>query len=548
MDIFKCVVTLLGGLAIFLYSMKIMSAGLEAAAGNKLRGILEKLTSNRFLGILVGILIAGLVQSSSTTTVMVVGFVNAGLLNLMQSLWIIMGANIGTNITSQLVAFKFGEIAPLIAIIGVAIILFGKKKKYKAVGDIVTGLGFIFISTNIMSGAMEPIRENEMFMSFLSKMENPFLGVLVGIVFVAIIQSSAAGVAVLQTLAATGVINLDQAVFILYGMHVGTCITAMLSAVGTNRAALKAAMMHLTFNVLGVIIMTTLTLTLPITDWVSKTSSDPMRQIANAHLLFALVTVIVLLPFGKLIVKMINAILPEKKKAKAEATELFYLSPTLFRTDMNTGVVIVSIRNEISRMIELVSKNVDQAFNAVLNNSPEIQEEIDNREETIDFLNKEISFYISHCLAKETSEEDAITLSAMYKITGNLERMGDHATNISGYARLIDDKGYKFSEKALSEVVQMAEVTNSAAKMLMAPDFKGIHVKMAKAEQKIDDMTDMFRSSQIDRMKNLTCSGESSVIYSEMLTDFERIGDHMLNIARDVERYQIKNFLVVKGE
>ena len=292
---------MIGGLAIFLYSMKMLSGGLEAAAGSKLQGILEKLTSNRFLGLLVGIVIAGLVQSSSTTTVMVVGFVNANLLNLTQALWVIMGANIGTNITSQLVAFKFSEIAPIIAIIGVLILLFTRKKKYAAIGQIVTGLGFIFISTSLMSNAMEPVKDNPSFREFLTGMDNPFLGILVGIVFVAIIQSSAAGVAVLQTLASSGVIDINTAIFILYGMHVGTCVTAILSAVGSNRVALRTALMHLTFNVIGVALMSVLTLTLPITDWMVKLSPEPMRQIANAHLLFALVTTIALLPFGKFI-------------------------------------------------------------------------------------------------------------------------------------------------------------------------------------------------------------------------------------------------------
>ena len=215
MEIVTCVVTMIGGLAIFLYSMKMLSGGLEAAAGSKLQSILEKLTSNRFLGLLVGMVIAGLVQSSSTTTVMVVGFVNASLLNLTQALWVIMGANIGTNITSQLVAFKFSQIAPIIAIVGVLILLFTHKKKYAAIGQIVTGLGFIFISTSIMSGAMEPVKDNPAFTEFLTSMDNPLLGILVGLLFVALIQSSAAGVAVLQTLAASGVIGLDQAVFIL---------------------------------------------------------------------------------------------------------------------------------------------------------------------------------------------------------------------------------------------------------------------------------------------------------------------------------------------
>ena len=542
MELFKCVTTMAGGLAIFLYSMKMLSGGLEAAAGRSLQTFLEKLTSNRFLGLLVGMAIAALVQSSSTTTVMVVGFVNASLLDLTQALWVIMGANIGTNITSQLVAFKFGDVAPIIAIVGVLILLFTRKKKYAAIGQIVTGLGFIFISTSMMSGAMEPVKDNQSFRDFLTGMDNPLLGILVGVLFVALIQSSAAGVAVLQTLASSGVIGIDQAIFILYGMHVGTCVTAILSSVGSNRNALRTAMMHLTFNVVGVAIMTVLTLTLPITEAMQKLSSDPMRQIANAHLLFALVTTIVLLPFGTLIVKFVKFVVPDKKEDLENAQKLVYLAPSMLNTNTNPAVLIAAARNEIARMYDMASKNVTRSLNAVINNSESVQVEINEAEEYIDFLNKEISYYISHSLAKVSTEEDAVTLSALFKITGNVERMGDHATNIAGYANLLQDKGYKLSDKASFEVQQMVQVLNDTTYMFFDPKQKNLHVNVAKAEQKIDDMTTMFRKNQIQRMTTGECSGEACVIYSEMLTDFERLGDHLLNIAEATTEHDISSF------
>lgn len=543
MEIITCIITMVGGLAIFLYSMKMLSKGLEAAAGSKLQSFLEKLTSNRFLGLFVGMVIAALVQSSSTTTVMVVGFVNANLLNLTQALWVIMGANIGTNITSQLVAFKFGDVAPIIAIIGVMILLFSHKKKYAAIGEIVTGLGFIFISTAMMSGAMEPLRTNETFIDFLKTLENPILGILVGLLFVALIQSSAAGVAVLQTLASSGVIDINTAIFILYGMHVGTCVTAILSAVGSNRAALRTALMHLTFNVIGVALMSVLTLTLPITDWMVKLSPEPMRQIANAHLLFALVTTIALLPFGKFIVKFVEFAVPDKKGG-LEGHKLMYLSPAILRADSLSAALIPSVRNEIARMYEMASKNVTRSLNAVLNNSEEVQADIDEAEEYIDFLNKEISFYISHSLAKVTSEDDALTLSALFKITGNIERMGDHATNIAGYANLLQDKGYRLSDKACAEVQQMVQTCGEATHLMTKDGNLGnLHVQMAKFEQKIDDMTAIFRKNQITRMTTGECSGEACVIYSEMLTDFERLGDHLLNIAEAASDNDITSFI-----
>lgn len=541
-NVVECVIKLLGGLAVFLYSMRMMSNGLEAAAGNKLKSILAKLTTNRFLGLLVGVIITALIQSSSATTVMVVGFVNAGLMDLFQSLWVIMGANIGTNITSQLIAFDFGAVAPLIAIIGVFVILISKNKKANNIGEIVAGLGFIFVSLNIMSDAMAPFTDSPLFPKAVSTFENPILGILAGMIFVAVIQSSAAGVAVLQAMAlasaGANIITIDQAVFLLYGMNIGTCITAMLSSIGTSRMAVKAALMHLTFNVLGCVMMTVITVTLPFTELIRSLSPDSVaRQIANAHLIFNVFTTIVMLPLGFLIVKFVNVILPDKETGDTSVKHLEYLVPSMLKSDLHVGTsaaFITSVHNEISRMLVIASENVERSMNAVLNNNEEVQVKVDEAEEYVDYLNKEISYYISHGLSLEMAEEDAVSLSAMFKITGNIERMGDHATNIAGYANMLEDKGYKLSEKACSEVQQMIQITNKATKMLFELQKSELHVQMAKAEQRIDDMTTDFRRNQIERMKTGECSGEACVIYSEMLTDFERLGDHLLNIAEAV--------------
>ena len=290
---------LLGGLALFLYGMQMMSSGLEAAAGNKMKRILERLTANRFLGVLVGAGVTAVIQSSSATTVMVVGFVNSGMMTLRQAVWIIMGANIGTTITGQLIALDIGAIAPLIAFLGVALILFIKSPKVHNYGLIVAGLGVLFLGMEMMSSSMMPLRDSEAFVSLMTKFSNPVLGILAGAVFTAIIQSSSASVGILQALASNGLIGLPSAVFVLFGQNIGTCITAVLASIGTSRNAKRTTIIHLTFNIIGTIIFTTVCILTPLTSLVeSWTPTNVAGQIANMHTLFNIVTTILLIPFG----------------------------------------------------------------------------------------------------------------------------------------------------------------------------------------------------------------------------------------------------------
>ena len=548
MELFTSILALLSGLAIFMYSMKMTSGGLEAVAGNKLKGVLQKLTDNRLKGVGVGAGVTALIQSSTAVTVMVIGFVNAGLLNLHQALWVIMGANIGTNITSQLIAFDIGEFAPILAVVGVFVVIFTRNKKFKNVGEIVTGLGFIFISMNIMKDAMEPYAGDPRLTGLLSRMDNPILGILVGIIFVNIISSSAASVGVLQALAmasagaaaGAGAIDLEHAMYIIMGFNIGTCVTALLSSIGTTKMAARAALMHLFFNVIGTLIFTVAALVLPVAHWVELLSpNDVARQLANFHLVFNVVGTLILLPAGDLIVKLVNICIPGDEAEKEGQQYLEYLTPAMLRPDFQiagSGVYITAVTNEVKRMLDKAVENVSRSLSAVLDNNDKVQQQINEQEEYVDYLNKEISYYISHCLTQELTEEDALTYAALFKITGNIERMGDHATNIAGYANRLQDKGLKLSDYARSEVESMIDIIEKTAKILSHNDGDDIHIRVAKAEQKIDDMTDQYRANQLERMKTGVCNGEACVIYSEMLTDFERLGDHMLNIAEAQER------------
>jgi len=537
-EIWSALLGLCSGMALFLYSVKITSGSLQAVAGDKLKNVLAKLTGNRVMGVAVGAGITALIQSSTATSVMAVGFVNAGLMNLYQALWVIMGANIGTNITAQLIAFDVGAVAPVVALLGTFFCLLTKDKKLRSIGEAVAGLGFIFVAMSLMKNSMEPLSEMDIVKEIFASINNPFIGIIVGIIFVIIIQSSAAGVGVLQAMAmsASGaqLLGLEQAMFIIFGLNIGTCVTAVFASIGGSRNATRAGMLHMLFNVIGTAIFTVAYYLLPVADWVRALSpNDVARQFANMHLVFNLASTVILLPFGKLIVKLVKIIVPDKKGDDDSVQYLKYLNPNMISTNNQVGteVLISALCNEINRMLVMAGNNVQMSIEAVLDNSEKKQQTINEIEEYVDYLNKEISFYISHAMVFDMSEKDAVTMSALFKITGNIERMGDHAINISGYANLLERKGLKLSDKARAEVSQMVDTTKEAYNILFGSKPGSVHIRMAQMEQKIDDMTDDYREHQLERLKSGVCSGDACVIYSEMLTDFERLGDHLLNIA-----------------
>ena len=528
---------LLGGLALFLYGMHMMSAGMEAAAGNKMKKILEKVTKNPILGVVVGAAITAIIQSSSATTVMVVGFVNSGMMTLRQAVWIIMGANIGTTITGQLIAMDVGLIAPLIAFVGVAMVVFMKQAKMHHFGNIMAGLGVLFIGMDMMSSAMLPLRESEFFINLMTKFSNPLLGILAGAVFTAIIQSSSASVGILQTLAVSGVIGLSSAVYVLFGQNIGTCITALLASIGTSRNAKRTTVIHLSFNIIGTILFTLLCIFTPLTDLVeSFTPGKPAAQIANMHTLFNIVTTILLLPFGNLLAKMAEKLLPDRNEDTGE-TKLMYIKNIKSVNDGKIGVSAINIEqvhNEILRMMDMTRKNVKYSFTAFVEGNPSYISEVEESEEYVDYLNKEILQYISGVMAHEMSETDSCIFSAYYKITGNVERISDHAMNICGYSQVLREKKVKFNDAVQDEISNMRNICDELFTYLFDKSLGALDElsKISALEQRIDDMTKEYRSNMLSRVKSETGFEEGSIYYSEMLTDFERIGDHALNISQ----------------
>mgnify|MGYP002577934595 FL=1 len=533
------ILSLCGGLALFLYGMHMMSSGLEAAAGDRMKQMLEKLTSNTIMGVVIGTVITALIQSSSATTVMLVGFVNSGIMDLSQTVGIIMGANIGATMNGVLLAVGIGDIAPAFAFIGVCLIQFTKDEKKNHIGEIIAGLGILFIGMNMMSSSMSALRNSPTFIGFLSSCSNPILAILVGTVFTALIQSSSASVGILQALAVSGVVDLHTGIYLMFGFTIGTCITAAIASIGTTANAKRTTVIHFLFNVIGTVIFVIFCQTMPVVDWIIRlTPNSPASQVANAHVIFKVVTTLILLPFSKQLVKLSVILIKDKKEDKRPT--LMERAKLTAGYSMGTSAIIIrNIRDEINYMYDIAKKNVELSYDAVINNSSENMKVIRENEDHLDELNASISEYISNVLSIPMSQQDSDIITGYFRIVGNIERIGDHADNFAGYSRFFISRGLTMSDAAVDEVRHMKSLTVDTMEFLEGDrreDAGTMLINVSRGEQDIDDMTDEYRNRQMDRMKEGVCTAEVSVIYSEMLTDFERIGDHLLNIAEDFSK------------
>ena len=533
------ILSLCGGLALFLYGMHMMSSGLEAAAGDRMKQMLEKLTSNTIMGVVIGTVITALIQSSSATTVMLVGFVNSGIMDLSQTVGIIMGANIGATMNGVLLAVGIGDIAPAFAFIGVCLIQFTKDEKKNHIGEIIAGLGILFIGMNMMSSSMSALRNSPTFIGFLSSCSNPILAILVGTVFTALIQSSSASVGILQALAVSGVVDLHTGIYLMFGFTIGTCITAAIASIGTTANAKRTTVIHFLFNVIGTVIFVIFCQTMPVVDWIIRlTPNSPASQVANAHVIFKVVTTLILLPFSKQLVNLSVILIKDKKEDKRPT--LMERAKLTAGYSMGTSAIIIrNIRDEINYMYDIAKKNVELSYDAVINNSSENMKVIRENEDHLDELNASISEYISNVLSIPMSQQDSDIITGYFRIVGNIERIGDHADNFAGYSRFFISRGLTMSDAAVDEVRHMKSLTVDTMEFLEGDrreDAATMLINVSRGEQDIDDMTDEYRNRQMDRMRNGVCTAEVSVIYSEMLTDFERIGDHLLNIAEDFSK------------
>lgn len=529
---YKMIFSLLGGLGLFVYGMKLMGDGLQKAAGEKLKRLLEILTSNKFFAVLVGAGVTAIIQSSSATTVMTVGFVNAGLMNLFQAAGVIMGANIGTTMTAQLIAFKLTDIAPFILAIGAGLVLFSKKKKTRDIGEIVLGFGILFVGMSMMEHSMKPIRELESFKNLILALgKHPLMGVFVGLGMTALVQSSSATIGILMALAANNGISLAVALPILYGDNIGTCVTALLASIGTTKNAKRASLLHLIFNVTGTIIfMSAFTITLKI---VPMFGGDTQRQIANAHTLFNFTNVFIQVWFIGVLVKIVNKLVPGEDE-KSSALVLEYLDSRLLETP---SIAVGQVIKEVTRMGKLASENLSNAMQAFLNSDEKLMNSVIDHEVTINYLEREITAYMVSLSNTSLSEHQSELITSLFHVVNDIERIGDHADNLGELARFKMESKIAFSEKAISDVTYMFETVkysvDNSIQALEHSDFESAR-KAMEVEDKIDAMEKQLKKDHITRLNKLECTPAGGSVYLELLTNLERVGDHSNNIAEMV--------------
>ncbi len=535
-DILAILIPLFGGLGLFLYGMNVMSDGIEKSAGNKMEKIIEKLSGNIFKGVLVGAIVTVIVQSSSATTVMVVGFVNAGIMNLTQAIGIIMGANIGTTVTAQLVSINLTALAPIAIALGSAIKLFSKKNKQVILGEIVLGFGMLFLGMDIMKQAMSPLKDFAGFTEMVAAIgSGTFLGTVegfvLGFIITTLVQSSSASTGILVALALTGALPIQAAFPVLLGTNVGTCTTALISSISANRTAKRAALMHLLFNLVGTIVFIIFFSKMTVNLVVSM-SDEPARQLANAHTFFNVVNTLLLLPFAGLIVKAVTKILPVTDEEKEE--QMFgtkYLDERILETPT---IAMGQVIKEVLHMGNLAKLSLESAIESVETNNVKAAEKTFKIEKTINMLEREISNYLIKLSNTAIDFEDRQIIDGLFSTINDIERVGDHADNIAELGMYKVDNEVTFSEKAVIEMKDMVDQVTTAFDMAMESLREGDRHKaqrVVEIEGAIDEMEKTLRKKHITRLNEGRCETNSGIIFLDMLSNLERISDHASNIA-----------------
>jgi len=514
--------------------MKLMSDNLEKVAGSKLRNMLNLITKNRFLAVAVGALFTALIQSSSATTVMVVGFVNAGLMNLIQATGVIMGANIGTTITAWLVSVSIPlkEIAPFVLFIGVVLIFFLQRQSTKTTGMVLVGFGLLFIGMSSMSSAMTPLRDMPSFTNIISTFENPFLGVLAGALLTGAIQSSSASMGILIAMASQGVIGLESSVFIVLGFNIGTCITAMLSVIGANKTAKRAAMIHLMFNIIGSVVFIGLIKLFPsIIIYVSSLANTTQLQLAYFHSIFNISMTLLLLPFAGMLVKLSKQLI-RGEDPKKEELKLQYLEDHMFATPT---VLTAQIGLEVDRMADLANKNIHAAIDGFMNQDKALIDKVFDREHVIDFLNHEISEYLVKANLMGLSENDSEYISRLFHVVSDIERIGDHAENIAEFAVSRMERNTKYSDQAMDELDEYSDlvynIIDNALVAFKDSDNDEAYQTVLSLEEQIDKSEKKLRKRHIKRLKKNECNARAGTIFIDILSNLERVADHAVNIS-----------------
>lgn len=527
------IINLLGGLGLFLFGMKYMSDGLSQVAGNKMKSLLEKLTRNRFKGFLLGVLVTAIIQSSSATTVMLMGFLNAGIMDLAQATGVIIGANIGTTITAVLIAIDVSFIAPFCIFIGAAIALFSKKQTQRYIGQIILGFGILFFGLKYMSGdsAMGVLKTSEAFQSFITKANNPILGLLIGIVMCSVLQSSSASIGVLQVLAMQGIMPMSFAIYLIIGINVGSAMPLFLSAIGAKTNAKRAAVIYFLFDLVGMVIFMPVAMFTPYAHWLTTVSDKGAVQVAAGHIVFKVVTAVVLLPFIKAIVKVSEKLVVEKEH---ETNMRFqYIDK---KTSTNQFSTALQIGSEVERMAKLVRENFILACDGFLNADTSNQRKIKENEELINWLNHSISDFLVTVTSQTLSGDVSEYLGKLFHTITDLERIGDHALNIMERTSAALENNIGFTNAGLAEFKEIYDLDlelfdHSIAAFVnkRLPDDEE-HL-LHYMEDRIDALTIQAQDNHVERLREKKCHTSSGVIFTKALQDLERVGDHSYNIA-----------------
>ena len=524
---------LLGGLGFFLYRMKLMSEGLEKAAGAKMRSILEFFTKNRFIGMIVGIIFTAVIQSSNATTVMVVSFVNSGLMSLMQASGVILGANIGTTITGQLIAFNLSDIAPLVVIIGVVMVMFCKKQSIKKIGEVILGFGILFMGLSIMGDSMEAVKESPKILNFLASLTNPFAAILTGLVITAVLQSSSATVGIILLMVSQGLLEFAICPFMILGCNIGSCVSALVASLSGNKDAKRAALIHFLFNVIGSLIMFIVLMIAihPFTDMMLQISGGSLaRAVANVHTLMKVVEVAMLFPFMGWIVKATYKIVPGTDEAEDEYELLFIGKGKILSA---TTAVLDGIR-EIVHMGHVAMKNLEVAMEALCDPDEEKIKEVYKREEYIDFMNRKITNYLVQANELVLPIADEKLIGGLFHVVNDIERIGDHAENFADSAKDRIERGIEFSDKAKRQLRELNEKTLMILKysLEMFGNRNYEHMQeILQLEDEIDEMERKLQNTHVKRLTKNKCTPEAGMMFSDTASGLERVGDHATNIA-----------------
>ncbi|MCL2717480.1 MAG: Na/Pi cotransporter family protein [Lachnospiraceae bacterium] len=534
----EIILPLIGGLALFLYGMTMMSDGLQRAAGNRLRRWLEVLTKNRFFAVIAGTIVTAAVQSSTATTVMVVGFVNAGLMRLSQAASVVMGANIGSTFTGMLIAFRISLIAPIAAFIGIMMILAAKKKKIKSIGTIIAGIGILFVGMNMMSASMQPLSTNEEFMGLIVKAQVPIIGLLVGALLTAVLQSSSAMIGILIALATAGILDLQTGVFILFGANIGTCITAIIASLGATKIAKRAAVVHLLFNIIGAIIFSIIVL-LPFgfINMIERLfGSGVSMQLAGTHIVFSVVTTLILLPFVKQLIWLASLIVRGEDKPREEL-RLLYIEPQAFNAP---SIAAAQVRKEVERMAEIALKNYSLSVQVFLEKRTDLIEDVLINEEVIDFLDNEITRYLVDVSVMELEDIDRERINSLYQVINHIERIGDHAENIVEFASAYINKGRAFSDEAMNDIITIEKNAQKILTLATSVFLAGTYDENAidiihNSEREMYAEVQHYKANHLERSK--TCISERNIglIFNNILENSRRIVHHAGGMVRSLD-------------